>query len=250
MPAQPEEIEAAEREGIAIRDRRGGDRGRRARRARSSAVRVQRAAPTGELEGGRATWAPVAGLERRSCRLRPILVAVGEEPDPSILPEGAGIEVSALGRHRGRSADAGHRPGRRLRRRRRRVGAQDDHRRGGGRPPGRGLGPRVPRRRPRRRGARSWPRSAIATPRRAAPDPGPRAARPGPPAAAGLRARLVRGRRRPASTRRRPAPRRAAASAATRSTAAATVDVVGRSRARERPLSAADRRPAVGRDVR
>ena len=52
-----------------------------------------------------------------------ILVAIGEEPDPSILPEGAGIGVSGWA---GIVADPGpwHRPGRGVRRRRRRLRAQ------------------------------------------------------------------------------------------------------------------------------
>ena len=90
-----------------------------------------------------------------------VLVAVGEEPDPSILPEGAGIEVSAFA---GIAADrrtlatgragvfAGGDVGR----------AQDHHRRGGRRTPGGRVRPRVPGGRRGRRGARSWPSSGIA----------------------------------------------------------------------------------------
>ncbi len=92
MPAQVEEIEAAEREGVAIRPglavaevvgREGA----------VAALRCVEQRPTGEVERGRATWAPVPDsiLELPAAT---ILVAVGEEPDPSILPEGAGIEVS------------------------------------------------------------------------------------------------------------------------------------------------------------
>jgi len=43
--------------------------------------------------GARSTWEPVPGTEHEFPATT-ILVAVGEEPDPSILPEGAGIEVS------------------------------------------------------------------------------------------------------------------------------------------------------------
>jgi pyruvate/2-oxoglutarate dehydrogenase complex dihydrolipoamide dehydrogenase (E3) component len=80
MPAQAEEIEAAEREGIAIRPlltidevivRDGGAVGLRCRPA----------------DGGEAE----PGINLRG---RTILIASGEEPDPSILPEGTGIEVS------------------------------------------------------------------------------------------------------------------------------------------------------------
>ena len=94
MPAQAEEVEAAEREGVAIRtgwiatEVVGRD-------AAVAGVRVQEQAPTGEIDHGRAVWGPVPGSEAViACDA--ILVAVGEEPDPSILPEGAGIEISAF----------------------------------------------------------------------------------------------------------------------------------------------------------
>lgn len=92
MPAQPEEIAAAEREGVIVRTQTAptevlGDR-------QVHALRVQDQAPTGELEGGRPAYEPVPGGERELAA-QTILVAVGEEPDPSILPEGAGIEMSA-----------------------------------------------------------------------------------------------------------------------------------------------------------
>ena len=94
MPAQVEEIEAAEREGIVIRtglapvevlSRDGIVVG----------IRCAETAPTDLPAGadGRVPWAPVPGTDRE-LPTRTILVAVGEEPDPSILPEGAGIEVS------------------------------------------------------------------------------------------------------------------------------------------------------------
>lgn len=76
MRAQREEIEDAEREGIAITTNAvvtevlGRD-------GAVSAVRVA-------VDGAETTMAAAT-----------ILVAIGEEPDPSILPEGAGIEVSS-----------------------------------------------------------------------------------------------------------------------------------------------------------
>jgi NADH-quinone oxidoreductase subunit F len=92
MPAQVEEIEAAEREGIAIRP--GvivlGVTGDRA----VAGMRCQEQRPTGETRDGRAVYAPVPGSEF-DLPTDTILVAIGEEPDPSILPPGAGIEVSA-----------------------------------------------------------------------------------------------------------------------------------------------------------
>lgn len=91
MPAQAEEVEAAEREGVVVRTGiaieavlgQGAVLG----------LRVAEQRPTGELQNGRAVWAPVpgGGIEVAATT---VLVAVGEEPDPSILPEGAGIEVS------------------------------------------------------------------------------------------------------------------------------------------------------------
>jgi pyridine nucleotide-disulfide oxidoreductase len=93
MPAQAEEIEAARREGIAFRIGTtvtgvvGSD-------GAVSAVRIVEQAPTGAVENGRAVWAPVPGSEAQ-LDADAILVAIGEEPDPSILPEGAGIETSA-----------------------------------------------------------------------------------------------------------------------------------------------------------
>jgi heterodisulfide reductase subunit A-like polyferredoxin len=57
------------------------------------ALRAQAQQPTGRLEHGRAVYAAVPGATRE-IPASTILVAIGEEPDPSILPEGAGIEVS------------------------------------------------------------------------------------------------------------------------------------------------------------
>lgn len=94
MPAQGEEIEAAEREGIHIRTgvvpvtvvgRDGA----------AVALRVQERRRTGSVDGGAATWEPVPHAESE-LPASTILVAIGEEPDPSILPEGAGIEVSGF----------------------------------------------------------------------------------------------------------------------------------------------------------
>jgi hypothetical protein len=62
-------------------------------------IRCTEMAPTGQGGGAgvgsdrRAAWGPIPGTDQE-LPARTILVAVGEEPDPSILPEGAGIEVS------------------------------------------------------------------------------------------------------------------------------------------------------------
>ncbi len=92
MPAQEEEVEAAEREGIAIRpgmapvEVLGRD-------GATIALRCQVQRSTGQVERGRVVWEPVEGAFE-DVPASTILVAIGEEPDPSILPEGAGIEVS------------------------------------------------------------------------------------------------------------------------------------------------------------
>ncbi|MEO8463329.1 MAG: FAD-dependent oxidoreductase [Chloroflexota bacterium] len=92
MPAQREEIEAAEREGILIRtglaptEVVGRD-------GIVVGVRCEEQRPTAGTDGGRTAWEAVRG-SKHEIPANTILVAIGEEPDPSILPEGAGIEVS------------------------------------------------------------------------------------------------------------------------------------------------------------
>ena len=92
MPAQEEEIEAAEREGIVVQtglapvevlSRDGAVVAMRC-------VETRRAGTSGDPA---ASWEPIGGTQR-DLPAATILVAVGEEPDPSILPAGAGIEVS------------------------------------------------------------------------------------------------------------------------------------------------------------
>jgi NADPH-dependent glutamate synthase beta subunit-like oxidoreductase/NAD-dependent dihydropyrimidine dehydrogenase PreA subunit len=93
MPAQVEEVEAAEREGIAIRTRvvplavvtRDG---------RAAGIRLQEQRPSPGSEPGTSVWSPVDDVFEQ-VPAATILVAIGEEPDPSILPDGAGIEISS-----------------------------------------------------------------------------------------------------------------------------------------------------------
>ena len=92
MPAQAEEVEAAEREGITIleglapKEVVGRD-------GEVVALRCEVTRPGAKpADGGRTPWMPTG--ESRELAATAILVAIGEEPDPSILPEGAGIEVS------------------------------------------------------------------------------------------------------------------------------------------------------------
>jgi NADPH-dependent glutamate synthase beta subunit-like oxidoreductase/Pyruvate/2-oxoacid:ferredoxin oxidoreductase delta subunit len=93
MPAQSEEVEAAKHEGIEVRtgtavtEVLGRD-------GAVVAVRIVGQAPTDVVEDGRASWAPIPG-SAAEFPADTILVAIGEEPDPSILPAGAGIEVGA-----------------------------------------------------------------------------------------------------------------------------------------------------------
>ena len=107
MPAQAEEVEAAEHEGVhvqfeaAVSEVVGSDKG-------VTAVKFVSQRPTGRFEGGRAIYEPIPGSEREKSATT-VLVAVGEEPDPSILPAGAGIETSGFS---GIVADAGQATGR------------------------------------------------------------------------------------------------------------------------------------------
>ena len=94
MPAQSEEVEAAEHEGVriqfeaAVTEVVGSDKG-------ITCVNYIGQRSTGKFDGGRAIYEPVPG-SGREVGASTVLVAVGEEPDPSILPEGAGIETSGF----------------------------------------------------------------------------------------------------------------------------------------------------------
>jgi NADPH-dependent glutamate synthase beta subunit-like oxidoreductase/Pyruvate/2-oxoacid:ferredoxin oxidoreductase delta subunit len=91
MPAQREEVDAARNEGIEIRTGTAVTEVLGLNGA-VSAVRVSAQAPSGEVVGRRAVWAPVPNSSEE-IPAQTVLVAIGEEPDPSILPEGAGIEI-------------------------------------------------------------------------------------------------------------------------------------------------------------
>lgn len=93
MPAQVEEIEAAEAEGVVIREAMAVAelRGRDGRLTKIAAVEQRRA---GSGPDGRAHYEPIPG-SRVELEASAFLVAIGEEPDPSILPEGSGIEISS-----------------------------------------------------------------------------------------------------------------------------------------------------------
>lgn len=107
MPAQAEEVEAAEHEGVhvkfeaAVTEVQGSDRG-------LTCVTYVSQRPSGRFEAGRAVYEPIPGSDRE-IDAATVLVAVGEEPDPSILPAGAGIETSGFS---GIVADSGQATGR------------------------------------------------------------------------------------------------------------------------------------------
>ena len=123
MPAQAEEIEAAEREGIVVRtglapvEVVGRDGAVVAMRC------VETRATAGTTAMPAAPWEPVAGTERDLAgRDDPRRRRRGARSiDPA---RGRRDRGQRLGRHRRRPADAGDRPGRDLRRRRRRVRAR------------------------------------------------------------------------------------------------------------------------------
>jgi NADPH-dependent glutamate synthase beta subunit-like oxidoreductase/Pyruvate/2-oxoacid:ferredoxin oxidoreductase delta subunit len=107
MPAQVEEVEAAEHEGVhvqfeaAVTKVEGSEKG-------IACVKFVSQRPSGRFEGGRAVYEPIPGSDRE-IDAATVLVAVGEEPDPSILPAGAGIETSGFS---GIVADSGQATGR------------------------------------------------------------------------------------------------------------------------------------------
>jgi NADPH-dependent glutamate synthase beta subunit-like oxidoreductase/Pyruvate/2-oxoacid:ferredoxin oxidoreductase delta subunit len=107
MPAQVEEVEAAEHEGVhvqfeaAVTEVEGSEKG-------IACVKFVSQRPSGRFEGGRAVYEPIPGSDRE-IDAATVLVAVGEEPDPSILPAGAGIETSGFS---GIVADSGQATGR------------------------------------------------------------------------------------------------------------------------------------------
>jgi NADH-quinone oxidoreductase subunit F len=107
MPAQSEEVEAAEHEGVhvqfeaAVVEVEGSKKG-------ITCVKYVSQRPSGRFEGGRAVYEPIPGSDRE-IDAATVLVAVGEEPDPSILPAGAGIETSGFS---GIVADSGQATGR------------------------------------------------------------------------------------------------------------------------------------------
>lgn len=93
MRAQAEEIEAAEAEGVTVRtgvtviELRGRD-------GRLTKVVCREQRPAGPDTDGRTRLEPVPGSEFE-LQASALFSAIGEEPDPSILPEGSGIEISS-----------------------------------------------------------------------------------------------------------------------------------------------------------
>ena len=95
MPAQVEEVRAALEEGIELHElvapvRVAGAEGR------VTAVRCQRMRQGEPDAQGRRKPVPIAGSEF-DVQADVVLVAIGEAPDPSFLPEGTSVEVAAWG---------------------------------------------------------------------------------------------------------------------------------------------------------
>ncbi len=95
MPAQHEEIRAAEHEGVVI-DELVAPVEILGRRGAMTEVRCQRLQIVGKTDDGRSKVAPVPG-STFTIAARTLLVAVGEAPDPSILPEGSSIQFGEWG---------------------------------------------------------------------------------------------------------------------------------------------------------
>jgi NADPH-dependent glutamate synthase beta subunit-like oxidoreductase/NAD-dependent dihydropyrimidine dehydrogenase PreA subunit len=95
MPAQEEEIRAAEHEGVIIEPLVGPVEVL-GRKGAMTEVRCQRYTIVGKGADGRNKIAPVPG-STFTLRVRNLLVAVGEAPDPSILPEGSSIQFGEWG---------------------------------------------------------------------------------------------------------------------------------------------------------
>jgi NADPH-dependent glutamate synthase beta subunit-like oxidoreductase/NAD-dependent dihydropyrimidine dehydrogenase PreA subunit len=95
MPAQHEEIRAAEHEGVVI-DQLVAPVEILGRRGAMTEVRCQRLQIVGTTDDGRSKVAPVPG-SIFTIAARTLLVAVGEAPDPSILPEGSSIQFGEWG---------------------------------------------------------------------------------------------------------------------------------------------------------
>jgi NADPH-dependent glutamate synthase beta subunit-like oxidoreductase/Fe-S-cluster-containing hydrogenase component 2 len=95
MPAQHEEIRAAEHEGVVIEPLVAPIevRGQGGRMTEARCVRLE---VTGRGEDERSKVAPVPGSEF-TIPAQALLVAIGEAPDPSILPEGSSIQFGEWG---------------------------------------------------------------------------------------------------------------------------------------------------------
>jgi len=95
MPAQADELRAAEHEGIAIEPLVGPLEVLR-KNGWMTGVRCVRLKVTGRDADGRSAVAAVPGSEF-TIDATSLLIAVGEAPDPSILPAGSSIQVAAWG---------------------------------------------------------------------------------------------------------------------------------------------------------
>jgi len=95
MPAQHEEVRAAEHEGIVI-ETLVSPVEILGRSGAMTEVRCQRLEIVGKSADGRNKVAPIPG-STFTISARTLLVAVGEAPDPAILPEGSSIQLGEWG---------------------------------------------------------------------------------------------------------------------------------------------------------
>ncbi len=95
MPAQADELRAAEHEGVVI-DALVAPVEIVRKNGWMTGVRCIRLKVTGRDADGRSAVAPVPGSEFM-IEATSLLIAVGEAPDPSILPQGSSIQVAAWG---------------------------------------------------------------------------------------------------------------------------------------------------------
>ena len=151
MPAQAEEVEAAEREGIVVRRRPRTDRGRRPRRRRgrpfaATSSRARRRARRRPRDAGRRRARPGSCPRPRSSSRSARSPIRRSSPRAPASRSAAGPASSPTRGPWPRAGPAIFAGGDVV------SGPQDDHRGGRRRPPRRGVHPRVPRRRARRRG--------------------------------------------------------------------------------------------------
>ena len=196
MPAQEEEVRAALEEGIELHELVAPVSSWAQRAACDAFAASACSWSQPESDGsqavqmrGRRRYADRGQRVRAACD--DVLVAIGEAPDPSFLPEGTSVVVAAWGGLLVNPRHSGDRRARRLRRRRHHLRSEDRHPRRRARTAGRARDPRLPaaaRHRGSRRDARGRIRDGLELCRGWRRD-----ARPAPAATSGDAARDQRG---------------------------------------------------------